>query len=218
MPGATYVTQEELRENLGIGTLYSDSTVEEVCQTAQDLLNQYLWFNTAPVVGGMIQNNVATVMIANPGIFASGQEITITNSGAAFNGTHTITGTVPWTTGGTTNTLPAWFWSWNWATWPTGYSYVQFSKTASDDPFHRVLPYGTATGPNTQTTSYAVTPAIRQAAMIIAVDCWQARQVSQTGGNGMDGFSPSPYRMGYQLINRVRGLIQPYANPNSMVG
>lgn len=215
---ATYVTTAELRSNLGIGTLYSDSDVESVCQTAQDLLNSYLWYDSAPVVGAMIQNNVATVMLANPAIFAAGQSITIINSGSLYNGTFTITGTIPFTSGGTTQTLPAWFWSFNWATWPTGYSYVQFSKTASDDPFHRVLPYGAATGPDTKTTSYAATPAIRQAAMILAVDIWQARQVSQTGGNGMDGFSPSPYRMGYQLMNRVRGLIQPYSNPNALVG
>jgi hypothetical protein len=215
---STYVTVSELRSNLGIGTLYSDSDVESVCQTAQDLLNSYLWFDSAPVVGAMIVNNVATVMLANPAIFAAGQSITITNSGSLYNGTFTITGTIPFTSGGTTQTLPAWFWSFNWATWPTGYSYVQFSKTASDDPFHRVLPYGAATGPDTKTTSYAATPAIRQAAMILAVDIWQARQVSQTGGNGMDGFSPSPYRMGYQLMNRVRGLIQPYANPNALIG
>ena len=54
--------------------------------------------------------------------------------------------------------------------------------------------------------------------MIIAVDIWQARQVSQTGGNGMDGYTPSPYRMGYQLINRVRAMIQPYANPLTLIG
>jgi len=214
---ASYVTVAELRSNLGIGNLYSNSDLESVCQTAEDLLNQYLWFNTAPVVGAMLTNNVATVMLANPAIFAAGQSITITNSGS-YNGTFTITGTIPFSTGSVTQTLPAYFWSFNWATWPQGYSYVQFSKTASDDPFHRVLPYGAATGPETKTTSYAATPAIRQAAMILAVDIWQARQVSQTGGNGMDGFSPSPYRMGYQLMNRVRGLIQPYANPNALVG
>ncbi len=31
---ATYVTIAELRTNLGIGTLYADSVVEEVCQAA----------------------------------------------------------------------------------------------------------------------------------------------------------------------------------------
>ena len=52
---AVYVTTAELRSNLGIGTLYTDATVEEVCQTAEDLINQYLWFNTAPVVGTALQ-------------------------------------------------------------------------------------------------------------------------------------------------------------------
>jgi hypothetical protein len=84
--------------------------------------------------------------------------------------------------------------------------------------FHKVVPYGVATGPDHKTQSYATTPAIREAAMIVAVDIWQARQVSQTGGVGMDGVSASPYRMGYQLINRVRGLIQPYSSPASLVG
>ena len=71
---ATYVTVAELRANLGIGTLYSDSDVESVCQTAQDLLNSYLWFDTAPVVAATIQDNVATVMLANPGLFVTDQQ------------------------------------------------------------------------------------------------------------------------------------------------
>jgi hypothetical protein len=214
---ATYVTVAELRSNLGIGTLYSDSDVESVCQTAEDLLNQYLWFDVAPVVAAMIQDNVATLMLANPGIYVTGQSVTIAGCGSTYNGAKTITGTIPWSNG-TTNAIPALWWNWAINAYPNGYSLIQFSKTASDDPFHRVLPYGTATGPDTKTSTYATTPAIRQAAMILAVDIWQARQVSQTGGNGMDGFTPSPYRMGYQLMNRVRGLIQPYANPSSLVG
>jgi hypothetical protein len=214
---ATYVTVSELRTNLGIGTLYSDSDLESVCSTAEDLLNQYLWFDKAPVVASMVQNNVATIMLANPGIFVAGQSVTFAGCGATYNGTFTLTGTIPWSNG-TTNSIPALWWNWAWNTYPNGYSLVQFSKTVADDPFHRILPYGTATGPDTKTSTYATTPAIRQAAMILAVDIWQARQVSQTGGNGMDGFTPSPYRMGYQLMNRVRGLIQPYANPSSLVG
>jgi hypothetical protein len=156
---ATFVTTAELRANLGIGSLYSDATVEEVCQTAEDLIGEYLWHNDAPVVGTALQDNVATLMLANPNAFVTGQQITVSACGTTFNGTYTITGTIP----------------------PS-------------------------------------TPAIREAAMIIAVDIWQARQVSQTGGVGMDGISASPYRMGYQLINRVRGLIQPYSSPASLVG
>jgi hypothetical protein len=108
---ANYVTVAELRADLGIGTLYSDATVEEVCQTAQDLLNQYLWFNSAPVVATSIANNVATVMLANPGIFVTGQSVTISASGVTYNGTYTLTGTIPFSTG-TANLLPAIWWNW----------------------------------------------------------------------------------------------------------
>ena len=70
---STFVTKAELRSNLGIGTLYTDAVVEEVCQTAEDLLKQYLWYNDAPVVAAGLQNNVATLVLANPGIFVTGQ-------------------------------------------------------------------------------------------------------------------------------------------------
>jgi hypothetical protein len=214
---AVYVTTAELRSNLGIGTLYTDATVEEVCQTAEDLISQYLWHNDAPVVGTALQDNVATLMLANPNAFAATQSIVVSGCGATFNGTHTITGTIP-PTSGTTSLIPVFMYNYGQVNFPNGYSFVQYAKTAANQVFHKVVPYGNARGPEHKTQSYASTPAIREAAMIIAVDIWQARQVSQTGGVGMDGISASPYRMGYQLINRVRGLIQPYSSPASLVG
>ena len=214
---ATYVTEQELRDNLGIGDLYSDAVVEECCQSAQDILNQFLWFDSAPVVGITLQNNVATVMIANPAIFSTGQSVTLSGCGATFNGTYTITGTIPWSTG-TTNLIPAISWNTNVWNWPNGYSFIQFAKTAANVNFSRVLPYGSAVGTDTKTNTYATTPAVREAAMILAVDIFQARQVSQTGGVSIDGFSPSPYRMGNSMIGKIRGLIAGYANPGAMVG
>lgn len=214
---ATYVTEQELRDNLGIQDLYPDSVVEEVCQTAQDILNQFLWFNSAPVVGATIQNNVATVMISNPAIFSTGQSITLSSCGSPYNGTYTITGTMPWSAG-TVNQIPSLVWNpftWN---WPNGYSFIQFSKTNANLNFARILPYGSAVAADTKATAYAATPAVREAAMILAVDIWQARQVSQTGGVSVDGFSPSPYRVGNSMIGKIRGLIAGYMNPNSMVG
>jgi hypothetical protein len=211
------VTQAELRTNLGIGTLYSDATVEECCQTAEDLIQGYLWHNDAPVVASSISNNVATLVLSNPGIFTTGQSITVSNCGATYNGTYTLTGSFPGTT--VPASIGTMFWStYALSSYPNGYSFIQYAKTAANDNFHFVKPYGRALGPEHKAQAYTATPAIREAAMIVAVDIWQARQVSQTGGVGMDGISASPYRMGYQLINRVRGLIQPYSNPNSLVG
>ena len=214
---ASYVTEQELRDNLGIGDLYPDAVIEECCQSAQDLLNQFLWFDSAPVVGTALQNNVATVMVANPGIFSTGDSVTLSGCGATYNGTYTITGTIPWTAG-TATQFPAIAFNNRLTNYPNGYSFIQFAKTASNANFTRVLPYGSAVGADTKTNTYATTPSVREAAMILAVDIFQARQVSQTGGVTIDGFSPSPYRMGNSMIGKIRGLIAGYANPGAMVG
>lgn len=214
---ATYVTEAELRSNLGIENLYSSDVVETCCQAAQDLLNQFLWFDSAPVVATSLQNNVATVMIANPAIFTTGQSVTLSGCGSTFNGTFTITGTLPWSAG-TTNNFPSMYFDTRLFNYPNGYSFIQFAKTAANANFMRVLPYGSAVGTDLKTNTYATTPSVREAAMILAVDIFQARQVSQTGGVSIDGFSPSPYRMGNSMIGKIRGLIAGYTNPNSMVG
>jgi hypothetical protein len=156
-------------------------------------------------------------MIANPGIFTATQSVTIAGAGSTFNGPHTITGTIPFSTG-TANILPAFNLQLNYFQYPQGYSFIQFAKVAADQNFRRVLPYGVARGVDTKTDTYVNTASVRQAAMILAVDIWQARQVSQTGGVGLDGFSPSPYRMGNSMIGKIRGLLAPYMSPNSMVG
>ena len=214
---ATYVTEAELRANLGIENLYSSDIVETCCQAAQDLLNQFLWFDSAPVVGTTLQNNVATVMISNPAIFSTGDSVTLSGCGSTFNGTYTITGTMPYTTG-TTNSFPSINFNTRYFNYPNGYSFIQFAKTAANANFTRVLPYGSAVGADTKTNTYATTPAVREAAMILAVDIFQARQVSQTGGVSIDGFTPSPYRMGNSMIGKIRGLISGYQNPGSMCG
>ena len=214
---ATYVTVAELRANLGIGTLYTDATLDEVCQAAQDQINSFLWFDSAPVVGTALVSNVATVMLANPGIFTVGETVTIAGAGSTFNGAYTITGTIPFSTG-TANILPAFNLQLSYWQNPQGYSFIQYAKTADNQNFRRVLPYGTATGADTKTATYVNTASVREAAMILAVDIFQARQVSQTGGVSIDNFNPSPYRMGNTMIGKIRGLLAPYMSPNSMVG
>ena len=61
---ATYVTKAELRTNLGIGTLYSDAVVEEVCQTAEDLLNSYLWFDSLFLISLFSLGIILTFLVA----------------------------------------------------------------------------------------------------------------------------------------------------------
>ena len=209
---ATYVTAATLKASLGVGTLYDSYTwIEDTCQAAQDLINGFLWFDSAPVAGTALANNVATVMLATPGIFSVGESVTIAGSGSTFNGTFTITGTMPYPAPNLA--MPGYaFMS------PSGYSYIQFAKVASDQNFRRVLPYGTATGADTKTATYANTPAINAAALMLAENIWTARFSTQNGGTGVDGYSPSPFKMSNTLIASIRGLLANYLNPGSMVG
>jgi hypothetical protein len=212
MMAATYVTMQELRDSLGIGTLYSDATVEECAQTAEDLINSFLWFNTAPIVATGRSANVATAIIANPGQFVVGQVVTISGCGAGFNGAKTITSTSPYPTSVSAPYLPS-----RWV-FPLGYQYIQYASTGSEELIHLVLPYGTMTGPDHKTASYANTAAIRSASMILATNIWQSRQATQNGGMGVDGYAPSPFRMSNTLMASIRGLLAPYLSPGAMVG
>ena len=209
---ATYTTMQELRDSLGIGTLYTDPTVEECCQTAQDLINSFLWFNTAPVVATGRTNNFATAVISNPGQFVTGQTVTIAASGSGFNGSKTITGTGPYPTTSSTIFLPSRY------LYPLGYQYIQYASTGSDEPMHLVLPYGTMTGPDDKTASYATTAAIRSASLMLATNIWQSRQATQNGGAGVDGYGVSTFRMSNTLMASIRGLLAPYLSPAAMVG
>lgn len=212
---ATYVTAATLTASLGVGTLYDSYTwIEDTCQAAQDLINGFLWFDAAPVVGTTLVSNVATVVLANPGIFTTGQSVTIAGAGATFNGTYTITGTVP--TPAPNLSMPGY--GLNMAEYPRGYSFIQYEKVAVDQTFKRVLPYGSATGNDTKTATYANTPAINAAALILAENIWTARFSTQNGGTSVDGYSPSPFKMSNTLIASIRGLLANYLNPSAMVG
>ena len=188
---ASFTTMQELRNNLGIGTLYSDATVEEVCQSAQDIIDAYLWYNSALIYSTALTSNVATITTTQPHGFVTGQSVVITKSGSTFNGTYTITGNDTFT--------------------------FTYAKTASDQTTHLVVPYGLVKGPN-HSTAYASVAAVREASMMIAVDIWQARQAPSGQGASIDGFVPSPFKMGNTLIARVRGLLAPYMAPTAMVG
>ena len=190
---ATYITMAELRALLGITgiTLYSDATIEEVCQATEDILNKYLWFNTAPIAATALSANVATITTPTPHGFVTGQTVVISAAGTTFNGSKVITDYQTFT--------------------------FSYAKTASDQITNLVKPYGLVTGPN-NATAYASVPAVREAAAALATTIWQARQAPGASVTTIDGFIASPYQLGNTLIAKVRGLLAPYLSPNSMVG
>lgn len=191
---ATYVTVAELRTNLGIGTLYADSVIEEVCQSAENIIKEKLWFNEQTVVAISAVGTTGRLYIAeNVQQFVVGDTITVENVRQHYNGTHTIT-----------------------AIKNNGEHYIEFvGNQITTREKHSIAPYGRVYG--STSIDYATLPQVREAAMLIAVDIFQARQMSATGGISPD-FQPSPYRMGNTLLARVRGLIADYLHPGGLVG
>jgi len=82
-------------------------------------------------------------------------------------------------------------------------------------PLHPVNPYGQVAAETY--VDWTLDAAVQNAALMIAVEIWQARTSTLTGSNSVD-FQPSPYRMSAQLLAKVRGLIAHALDPRSMVG
>ena len=188
-------TVAELRTALGVGTLYSDATLQEVCDATDNVLLPFIWANTSPIVG---HSNTATTGTSYfddivTDIFYVGQTVVISGSGSKHNGSKTITGV---------------------GTYSIDYAISGGNNTPA--PFHPIQPFGTCAADTYLDPS--TIPAIQEAALMISIDIWQSRQAPAGGGVTIDGYSPSPYRMGNTLMARVRGLIAPYLSPNSMVG
>lgn len=191
---ATYCTVAELRSALGIGSLYNDSVVEEVCQSAENIVSSYLWRNTYNNTGHSNTINTGTLYFDYDisDLFYIGQVVVISGNGSKHNGSKTLTG--------------------------VGQDTITYAITGNNNtaaPYHPVKPFGVVAGETY--VDYATVPEVRESSLMIAVDIWQARQASNAGGISPD-FQPSPYRMGNTLLARVRGLLANHLSPNGLVG
>ena len=183
-------TVAELRSTLGVGTLYNDATLQEVCDASDAVLLPMLWANTDFPVAHGNTGTTGTLYFEVPVNYYVGQSVTIANCGTKYNGTKTITAA-------------------------TDYSFSVTTTHTSDNPRHTIMPYGIVTSESY--IDWTADAAVQTAALEIAVDIWQSRQTSNSGGVSPD-FQPSPYRMGNTLLARIRGLIAHALDPRSMVG
>lgn len=187
-------TVAELRSALGVGSLYPDATLQEVCDAADAVILPMLWNNYSFNVAHSNTTNTGTLYFetTTKDVFYVGQTVVISGNGSKHNGSKTITGV---------------------GAYSITYAITGNNNTAA--PYHPVNPLGQVAADTY--VDYTLDAAVQEAALMISVDIWQARQVSSTGGVSPD-FTPSPYRMGNTLIARVRGLIAHALSPNSMVG
>jgi hypothetical protein len=188
-------TVAELRTALGVGTLYADATLQEVCDAADNVLLPFIWANTTPIVGHSNEAATGTSYFDEnvQKTFYVGQTVVISGAGSKHNGSKTITA--------------------------VGEDSITYAITGNNNtvtPFHPVNPFGMVAADTYLDPS--TVPAIQEAALMISIDIWQSRQAPSSGGVSIDGYTPSPYRMGNTLLARVRGLLAPYLDPRSMVG
>jgi len=188
-------TVAELRSTLGVGTLYSDATLQEVCDAADNVLLPFIWANTTPLIGHSNTANTGTSYFdeATKDVFYVGQSVVISGSGSKHNGNKTIT--------------------------EVGEYSITYAISGNNNVatvFHPVNPYGMVAAETYLDPS--TVPAIQQASLMVAVTIWQARQAPSGQGMSVDGFQPSPFTMSASLMARVRGLLAPYLDPRSMVG
>jgi hypothetical protein len=188
-------TVTELRTALGVGTLYADATLQEVCDAADNVLLPFIWANVNFAVGHSNTADTGTSYFDEPtkDIYYVGQTVVISGMGSKHNGSKTLTG--------------------------VGEYSITYAITGNNNtpaPYHPVNPFGKVAGDTYLDPS--TVPAIQEAALMISIDIWQSRQAPSSGGVSIDGYTPSPYRMGNTLMARVRGLLAPYLDPRSMVG
>jgi hypothetical protein len=186
-------TVAELKAALGVGSLYSDATIQEVCDAADNVLLPFLWKNQQYISAHGNVGTVGTLYFNEPirEYFYVGQSVVISGAGTKYNGTKTITGV-------------------------DDYSFTVTTTHITDNAVHTVMPYGIAAGETY--ADYTAIPAIQEAALMVSVSIWTARQTNSGSGMNPDGSIGSMYSMSAQLVARVRGLLAPYLDPQSMVG
>jgi len=188
------VTVAELKAALGVGSLYADATLQEVCDAADNVLLPFIWNNNSFNVGHSNTTTTGTLYFDFnvKDTFYVGQTVVITGNEAHHNGSKTLT--------------------------EVGEYSITYAVTGTPaaKPYHPVNPYGTVAAGTY--LDPATVPAIQEAALMVATSIWQSRQANSGSGMAPDGSIGSFYAMSNQLIARVRGLLAPYLDPRGMVG
>ena len=188
-------TVAELKAALGVGSLYSDATIQEVCDAADNVLLPFIWANTTFNTGHSNTATTGTLYFDESVIntFYVGETVVISGNGSKHNGSKTIT-----------------------AVGEYSITYAITGNNNTPAPLHPVNPFGTVAAETY--LDPATVPAIQEAALMVSVSIWTARQTNSGSGMNPDGSIGSMYSMSAQLVARVRGLLAPYLDPRSMVG
>lgn len=191
------VSVAELKAVLNIGDLYPDAVLEQVADTATDVILDYLQLNRAFADQICCEDGfVLQARTIRPHNLYEGQSVTLEGfPGAHINGNHTVDEVLD------ENTVR-----------------IDLGTHAAPvivDPIPLIPPASIAD--LGRLNYYEDVPAVKEAVTAIAVDVWQSR-VAPGGQIEAIDFTPGPYRMGRSLITRVSGLLGRYMDTGSLVG
>jgi hypothetical protein len=186
------VTASQLRTVLGVSvSLYSDSYLDEIINTAEAVILPMLVANTSAIQSYKLQSNVAYFYTERNHHFVAGQSVIVTGLPAPFTATHTVVTATP-------------------------YSFTA-ALTSSDVTLREIIPMGTATLQGYSAADlYATSAPIESAVLAVSVEVFQSRVAAGGQIEGVD-FASTPYRMGRSLTNRVSTLLQPFLDVETVV-
>jgi hypothetical protein len=186
------VTASQLRTVLGVSvSLYSDSYLDEIINTAEAVILPMLVANTSAVNAYKLESNVAYYYTQRPHHFVAGQSIVVTGLPAPFSATVTVVDVKEY--------------------------HFTAARTNADVTLREIIPTGTATLSGYSAADlYANSAPIESAILAVSVEVFQSRVAAGGQIEGVD-FASTPYRMGRSLTNRVSTLLMPYLDVETVV-
>jgi hypothetical protein len=186
------VTASQLRTVLGVSvSLYSDSYLDEIINTAEAVILPMLVANTSAVNAYKLESNVAYYYTQRPHHFVAGQSIVVTGLPAPFSATVTVVDVKEY--------------------------HFTAAITNANVTLRDIIPTGTATLSGYSAADlYANSAPIESAILAVSVEVFQSRVAAGGQIEGVD-FASTPYRMGRSLTNRVSTLLQPFLDVETVV-
>jgi hypothetical protein len=179
------VTASQLRTVLGVSvSLYSDSYLDEIINTAEAVILPMLVANTSAINAYKLDSNVAYFYTQREHHFVTGQSVIVTGLPAPFTATHVVVDSYD--------------------------HYFTAALTSTNVTLRDIIPTGTATLSGYSAADiYATSAPIESAVLAVSVEVFQSRGAAGGQIEGVD-FASTPYRMGRSLTNRVSTLLMPF--------
>jgi hypothetical protein len=186
------VSTAQLRSVLGVSvSLYPDSYLDEIINTAEAVILPMLVANTSAINAYKLESNVATYYTQRAHHFVAGQSVVVAGLPAPFSATVTVVDVKEF--------------------------HFTAAITSANVTLRDIIPTGTATLSGYSAAEiYANSAPIESAVLAVSVEVFQSRVAAGGQIEGVD-FQSTPYRMGRSLTNRVSTLLMPFLDVETVV-